>query len=36
MKVLRLLQYYPAPASKAVYDKLCEVLHKILTETQVR
>jgi hypothetical protein len=33
--VLRLLQYYPAPSSKAIYDKLCEVLLKILSETQV-
>lgn len=36
VKALRLLQYYPAPEKKEVYDRLCEVLKRILQDTTMQ
>ena len=36
VKILRLLQYYPAPEKKEVYDKLCDVLKRVLSETTLQ
>jgi hypothetical protein len=35
-QILRLLQYYPAPEKKEVYDRMCEVLAKILKDTVIQ
>jgi hypothetical protein len=35
-QILRLLQYYPAPEKKEIYDRTCEVLARILRDTVIQ
>ena len=36
IKLLRLLQYYPAPEREEVYTKLCETLSKLISDVQMQ